>query len=109
MDIFCESCTGTDIHQATIVICLLSGLLTSTRPSCKEKRFDTTTAGLAGCQHRKYRCFLETVWHALTNDFVLILTNPAHMKNIKGRKRIRRTPLDCQAYSNWPLIKKFYA
>lgn len=98
MDILYESCAGIDIHQSMIAVCVLHGPLTSTRPKCEERRFDTTTAGLAECRDfllslkvqvvgmESTGVYWKPIWYALVNDFELILANPAHMKTIKGQK-----------------------
>ncbi|MGT2844916.1 IS110 family transposase [Streptococcus hongkongensis] len=98
MDIIYESCAGIDVHQAMIAVCVLHGSLTSTRPKCEERRFDTTSAGLSECRDfllslkvqasgmESTGVYWKPVWHALVDNFELILANPAHMKNIKGQK-----------------------
>lgn len=98
MDFIYESCAGIDVHQSNIVVCVLHGPLTSTRPKREEARFDTTTAGLKECRDflqsfNVQACGMEStgvywvpVWSALCQDFELILAQPAHMKNIPGKK-----------------------
>lgn len=102
MDILYESCAGIDIHQAMIAVCVLHGPLTTTRPKREERRFDTTTVGLTACRDfllslkvqakvqavgmESTGVYWKPVWHALVNDFELILANSAHMKSIKGQK-----------------------
>ncbi|MGT2756919.1 IS110 family transposase [Streptococcus ovuberis] len=98
MDILYESCAGIDVHQAMIAVCVLHGPLTSTRPKREEKRFDTTTAGLKECREfllslhvqavgmESTGVYWKPVWHALVNDFELILAHPDHMKAILGQK-----------------------
>lgn len=46
MDVLYQSCAGIDVHQATVVVCILHGPLTSTRPKREMAQFDTTTKGL---------------------------------------------------------------
>ncbi|WP_156807279.1 IS110 family transposase, partial [Streptococcus sp. S784/96/1] len=87
-----------DIHQAMIAVCILHGSLTSTRPKREEARFDTTTEGLQQCHDfltsfqgqavgiESTGVYWKLVWHALCQDFELILANPAHMKAIPGQK-----------------------
>ena len=101
MDNLYKSCAGIDVHQAMIAVCVLHGSLTSTRPRREDRRFDTTTKGLQECREfllefnvqavgmESTGVYWKPVWHALINDFELILANPAHMKAIKGS--------DCQA------------
>lgn len=76
----------------------MSFVFPSTCPKCYLATFDTTTKGL-----RAYHDFLSQfhveavgmestgvywrpVWHALCDDFELILAQPAHMKAITGQK-----------------------
>lgn len=47
MDVLYQSCAGIDVHQATVVVCILHGPLTSTRPKREMAQFDTTTKGLS--------------------------------------------------------------
>ena len=49
MDVLYQSCAGIDVHQATVVVCILHGSLTSTRPKREMAQFDTTTKGLKAC------------------------------------------------------------
>ncbi|HEM3517146.1 TPA: IS110 family transposase, partial [Streptococcus suis] len=98
MDVLYQSCAGIDVHQANIVVCILHGPLTSTRPKREMATFDTTTKGLCACHDFLSQFHVEAVgmestgvywrpvWHALCDDFELILAQPAHMKAIPGQK-----------------------
>ncbi len=98
MDILYKSCAGIDVHQSNIVVCVLHGSLTSTRPKREEARFDTTTSDLKDCRDflsqfeveavgmESTGVYWKPVWHALCQDFELKLANPAHMKAILGHK-----------------------
>ncbi|HHW4960209.1 TPA: IS110 family transposase, partial [Streptococcus suis] len=98
MDVLYQSCAGIDVHQANIVVCILHGPLTSTRPKREMATFDTTTKGLRACHDFLSQFHVEAVgmestgvywrpvWHALCDDFELILAQPAHMKAIPGQK-----------------------
>lgn len=102
MDIIYESCAGIDIHQESVVVCVLHGSLTSTRPKREERRFNTTTRDLEALNHwlKTYHVqavgmestgiFWRPVWHALADDFELILANPQRIKNIPGQKTDKR-------------------
>lgn len=80
------------------MVCILHGPLTSTRPKREEARIDTTTHGLKDCHNFLQQfevqavgmgsigVYWRPVWHALWDDFELILANPAHMKNISDKK-----------------------
>ncbi|HFR3627980.1 TPA: transposase, partial [Streptococcus suis] len=98
MDVLYQSCAGIDVHQANIVVCILHGPLTSTRPKREMATFDTTTKGLRACHDFLSQFHVEAVgmestgvywrpvWHALCDDFKLILAQPAHMKAIPSQK-----------------------
>ncbi|HFI0346312.1 TPA: IS110 family transposase [Streptococcus suis] len=98
MDVLYQSCAGIDIHQANIVVCILHGPLTSTRPKREMATFDTTTKDLHACHDFLSQFHVEAVgmestgvywrpvWHALCDDFELILAQQAHMKAIQGQK-----------------------
>lgn len=98
MDVLYQSCAGIDVHQANIVVCILHGPLTSTCPKREMATFDTTTKGLRACHDFLSQFHVEAVgmestgvywrpvWHALCDDFKLILAQPAHMKAILGQK-----------------------
>lgn len=98
MDVLYQSCAGIDVHQATVVVCILHGPLTSTRPKREMAQFDTTTKGLKACHDFLSQFHVEAVgmestgvywrpvWHELCDDFELILAQPAHMKAIPGQK-----------------------
>ena len=40
MDVLYQSCAGIDVHQATVVVCILHGPLTSTRPKREMAQFE---------------------------------------------------------------------
>lgn len=98
MDVLYQSCAGIDAHQANIVVCILHGSLTSTRPKREMATFATTTKGLRACHDFLSQFHVEAVgmestgvywrpvWHTLCDDFKLILAQPAHMKAIPGQK-----------------------
>lgn len=62
MEIIYECCAGLDVHQNNVVVCVLDGPLTSTRPKKHLKKFDTTTKGLLGLQNLIVKLLL---WKAL--------------------------------------------
>ena len=49
MDVLYQSCAGIDVHQSSIVVCVLHGSLISTRPKREMATFETTTKGLRAC------------------------------------------------------------
>lgn len=93
-----ERCAGLDVHQETVVACVLSGPLDQA-PTRDLRTFGTTTEelmGLAewlvegGCSHvamESTGVYWKPVWNVLEAfDFELILANAHHIKNLPGRK-----------------------
>jgi transposase len=92
-----ERCCGLDVHQATIVACLLVG-----KPGGKVRKeirsFATTTAGLLqlrdwltqeGCTHvgmESTGIYWRPVYALLEDDFTLVVGNAQRIKNVPGRK-----------------------
>ncbi len=99
MEVLHERCAGLDVHKNTVVACLR---VTEGGKVRREGRtFATTTQGLleladwlkaGGCTHVAMEAsgvYWKPVWHVLAGDFELVLTNPAHMRNVPGRKSDR--------------------
>jgi transposase len=97
MDILHERVAGLDVHQATIVACVRRMDGARVKRQCRS--FATTTAGLldllawlraCGCSHVAMEAtgvYWKPVWNILSDgDFVLIVANAAHIKNVPGRK-----------------------
>src|SRR4051794_13893037 len=97
MDVLYPRCAGLDVHKDTVV----AGVrLAGDGPVRTEVRsFETTTPGLlalsvwlaeCGCTHVVMEAtgvYWRPVWHVLSDgEFVLILANAAHVKNVPGRK-----------------------
>ena len=90
-------CCGLDVHKDSVVACVrLAGDGKVTTEVCK---FGTTTAELLRlsawlaeneCTHVAMEAtgvYWKPVWHILDDgEFVLILANAAHVKNVPGRK-----------------------
>jgi len=92
-----ERCCGLDVHQATIVACLLIGK--AGRKVGREIRtFPTTTKGLLelrdwlkqeGCTHvgmESTGVYWRPLYAILEDDFTVIVGNAQRMKNVPGRK-----------------------
>ena len=88
---------GLDVHKATIVACVRLGTGRKVTRECRT--FDTTTDGLLAllawlvecrCSHVAMEAtgvYWMPVWKVLgEGDFVLIVANAAHIKNVPGRK-----------------------
>jgi transposase len=91
------TCCGLDVHQATVVACLVRQGTDGQRR--KEIRsFETTTHGLhelrdwlvgAGCTHVAMEgtgVYWKPVYNALEDGFTLVLANARHIKAVPGRK-----------------------
>ena len=99
MEVMIETCCGIDVHQKTIVCCILDGPLDTNKPKKLQKTFYTTSAALRKAlawlnENHVTHVFFESTgqyWMPLFNIFSdselnLILANPQHIKNVPGRK-----------------------
>jgi transposase len=97
MEMMHERVAGLDVHKATIVACVRLGTGRKVTRECRT--FDTTTDGLLAllawlvesrCSHVAMEAtgvYWMPVWKILSEgDFVLIVANAAHIKNVPGRK-----------------------
>jgi transposase len=97
MEIIQERVAGLDVHKETIVACVRLGIGRKVTRECRT--FDTTTDGLRAllawlvecrCSHVAMEAtgvYWMPVWKILSEgDFVLIVANAAHIKNVPGRK-----------------------
>ncbi len=98
MERLIERCCGLDVHKATVSACVR----VTQRPGVKAKQevrtFATTTAELLALrewliEQRVTHVAMEAtgvywkpVYYVLENDFELLLVNPAHFKQVPGRK-----------------------
>ncbi|WP_051459315.1 IS110 family RNA-guided transposase [Paenibacillus zanthoxyli] len=98
MEAILECCAGLDIHQETVVACILSGPLDQ-RPRAKIRTFGTLTDELLelgewltelGCTHvamESTGVYWKPIWNVLEAfDLELLLANAHHIKNLPGRK-----------------------
>jgi hypothetical protein len=91
-----ERCAGLDVHKETVVACVR--IVTGGRVQHEVATFATTTAGLLRLRdwlavHRCTHVAMEAtgiywrpVWHVLEGQGALVLANPAHVRNVPGRK-----------------------
>lgn len=99
MEVMIETCCGIDVHQKSIVCCILDGPLDTNKPKKIQKKFGTTTVALHNAldwlvENHVTHVFFESTgqyWLPLFNIFsdsnlVLVLANPQHIKNVPGRK-----------------------
>jgi transposase len=96
MEVLHERCAGLDVHKDTVVGCIRIHQGGEVRREVR--RFATTTSGLleladwlraAGCTHVAMEAtgvYWKPVWHVLDGEFELVLANPAHIRNVPGRK-----------------------
>ncbi len=98
MDAVLECCAGLDVHQETVVACVLFGPLEH-KPKKEIRTFGTTTPELLTladwpeeqkCSHvamESTGIYWKPVWNILeTGSFQLILANAQRIKNVPGRK-----------------------
>jgi transposase len=97
MEVLYQRCAGLDVHKKTVVAAVR--LAEGNKVITEAKTFATTTAGLLalsdwlsanGCTHVAMEAtgvYWKPVWHVLSDgEFVLVLANAAHVKNVPGRK-----------------------
>lgn len=96
MDILHERCAGLDVHKDNVVACVRS--LEGRVARHETEEFATTTSGLLrlgdwlgerGVTHVAMEAtgvYWKPVWHVLEGRFELLLANPAHVRNVPGRK-----------------------
>ena len=92
-----ERCAGLDVHQETVVACVLFGSLDK-KPQKVIETFSTTTKGLLALNdwltnHNVTDVVMEStgvywkpVWNILEGHFHLVLANARNVKNVPGRK-----------------------
>lgn len=97
MDAIVERCCGLDVHQATVVACLLVGGAHQ-RPRKEVRSFGTKTRELMelrdwlrenGCTRIGMEAtgvYWKPVHAVLEDDFELVVGNAHHIKNVPGRK-----------------------
>ena len=97
MEVLYPHCAGLDVHKDTVVACVRHIVNGSVRRAVRS--FKTTTKELLalsdwlageGCTHVAMEAtgvYWKPVWHILDDgEFVLVLANAAHVKNVPGRK-----------------------
>ncbi len=97
MDTIVERCCGLDVHQASVVACVLVGQ-PGKKPIKEIRTFGTMTADLLalkawlsehGCTHvamESTGVYWLPVYLILEGHFELIVGNATHIKNVPGRK-----------------------
>jgi transposase len=89
-------CAGLDVHKDVVVACVR--LAEDGGATHEVRRFPTTTRGLLDladwidsceCTHVAMEAtgvYWKPVWHVLDGHVELVLANPAHIRNVPGRK-----------------------
>lgn len=97
MEAIIERCGGLDVHKKEIVSCVIVGEANK-KPQKEVRRFSTMTSGLEemkawlkenGCTHvamESTGVYWKPVFNILEDDFVVLLANARHIKNVPGRK-----------------------
>ena len=96
MEVLHPRCAGLDVHSDNVVAC--RRIANDKSVEIEVKTFKTTTRDLlqlrvwlleGGCTHVVMEAtgvYWKPVWHALEEGLELILANPAHVRNVPGRK-----------------------
>ena len=97
MEAITECCCGLDVHQATVVACLLTGRADE-RPRKQVRTFRTVTQDLLalrawlqqeGCTHvamESTGVYWKPVYAILEDTVELVVGNARHIKSVPGRK-----------------------
>src|SRR5205809_1010701 len=97
MDAIIDRCCGLDVHQETVVACLLVGE-PGKRPRKEVRTFGAMKHDLeqlrvwlvsAGCTHvamESTGVYWLPVYVALEGSFTLVVGNATHIRNVPGRK-----------------------
>ncbi len=97
MEVLLERCAGLDVHQASVVCCVLIGV-PGRRPQKLLRSFGTTTRelqalrawlaerGVTQVGMESTGVYWKPVYAVLEGHFDLIVGNALHLKNVPGRK-----------------------
>ncbi|WP_188634439.1 IS110 family transposase, partial [Lentibacillus kapialis] len=97
MEAMIKRCAGLDVHQETVVACVLYGPLEE-KPKKSIESFSTATDGLLELNDwlssfqvtdvvmESTGVYWKPVWNILESQFQLVLANAKHVKNVPGRK-----------------------
>jgi transposase len=100
MEVLLDRCAGLDVHKRTVVACVRTPGTGRRKRASEVRTFGTfehqlveLRAWLIGCGVTSVAMeatgvFWKPVWHVLDDGqpFELLLVNPAHIKNVPGRK-----------------------
>lgn len=111
-----ERCCGLDVHQKTVVACLLIGSLDQ-QPSESLRTFSTTTKGLVELRDwlAENKCsqvaiestgiYWRPVFHVLEDTVTVLLVNAYHMSQVPGRKTDLKDAQWIARLLRWGLLK----
>jgi transposase len=99
MDVIVDRCAGLDVHQKTVVACVRTPGTGRRKRDSEVRTFDTFTDGLVELRDwliasavsevamEATGVYWKPVWDVLEgHGFSVLLANPAHIKNVPGRK-----------------------
>lgn len=96
MDVMYERCCGLDVHKKSVTACVRyteDGVRHETIQSFGTMTADLlvlrdwlTSYGVTHVAMESTGVFWKPVYYLLEDDFALLLVNPAHIKNVPGRK-----------------------
>ena len=96
MELLHPRCAGLDVHKDVVMACARIHVREYAKHLTAE--FSTTTSGLLALADwlEEHQCrqvameatgvYWKPVWHVLEGRFELLLVNPAHARNVPGRK-----------------------
>ena len=113
MRVMIERVAGLDVHQETVVACVLIGK-PGERPTKEVRTFRTMTRDLEalrewllslGVTHvgmESTGIYWKPVYAVLEGRFELIVGNARHIRNVPGARRIEGRRMDCRSGPAWP-------
>ncbi len=99
MDVIVDRCAGLDVHKRTVVACVRTPGTGRRKRDSEVRTFEAFTDGLIGLRDwliasrvtevamEATGVYWKPVWHVLEgHGLEVLLANPAHIKNVPGRK-----------------------
>ncbi len=99
MDVLIDRCAGLDVHKKTVVACVRTPVSGRQKRAAEVRTFSTFERDLRALRVWLVECgvthvameatgvYWKPVWHVLEGGFEeVLLVNPAHIKNVPGRK-----------------------
>ncbi len=114
MEVMIETCCGIDVHQKSIVCCILDGPLDTNKPKKLQKKFGTTTIALQNAltwleENHVTHVFFESTGQYWVHSSISspILTNSrssqssTHQECTWPKNRYERCRMDCPTGALW--------